>query len=269
MRFVRYITDCSDPNASLRLGIKGATLWRATPQVYGVASEYEAAGMLVDALDVANGSKGVILVNVAPRNGQGKQYPNGIPFGYFRVGETLVVTTIGAKTLSLVSKLDIISTIHVLDIERVSQWAVEQRLITRDEADRMRTTQFRSLNFAPVAAKWVGLWHGLPYKECRISDLVPEQDGDFVWFVDCFGNCKTSLLPSQANLLAQLGGTSGGVKLPSRCFSRLSDVPDDGQLAWITGSSGSGVNRFLELVLQGGSAAEAGKLCVGSTIQAR
>lgn len=265
--FTRFITDCADPNASLRLGLQGEVLFGVTPQVVPVGSEIEAAGLLVDALDVCSGIPGIIFVNIAPRNGDAAKWENGVPFGHFSVGLTHVITTIGAKTLSLVAKLGLVKTVNVLDIPTVSEWAVARFLINGNEAKELRTTQFRSLRFAPTVGNWITRRNDVPSTETPIDDLVPHSLSreHRVWFEDCFGNLKTTRvargLPARIGLEDRIGEV--------RFRERLKDVPDDGEPTWIVGSSGYGDCRFLELVVQGASAADALKLKAGDKIPNR
>jgi hypothetical protein len=75
--------------------------------------------------------------------------------------------------------------------------------------------------------------------------------------VDCFGNCKTTLLSVDDHLNTRLA------ELPR--YAYLKDVPD-GESGVIVGSSGHGQNRFLEIVTQGGDASKSLNLEVGSLL---
>src|SRR5688572_12965729 len=97
--FVTIINDCKDENAFGRQATKAAALFGCSIVTVGVDSDIEAAGNLIDCLDAGEGKEGVILVNVAPRHGDAKKWPNGTPFGYFLYKETLVVTSIDGLTL--------------------------------------------------------------------------------------------------------------------------------------------------------------------------
>ena len=260
MKFARFITDCADPNATLRLGLRGQILFGTPPQIAHVRTEIEAAGLLIDALDVASGNEGVIFVNVAPRNGDvQRKHHNGVPFGYFLVGRTLVVSTIGPETLSLGARLGIIKTVHIFDIPTVVTWAVASSLLSQSEADDLIVTQFRSLRFAPLVGKWLSETRDVPSEPVSIDTIVNSSCKCRVWFVDCFGNCKTTQFVCGHEVPERLAGNF-------KFYPRLKDVPDDGQPAWIIGSSGYDNNRFLELVVQGRSAAEVLQLRPGSLI---
>lgn len=228
--YCTIINDCRDANAAGRQATKVASLLGCPTNFIGVKSDLEAAGNLVDALDAGEGKEGIVLVNVAPRSGRGKKWQNGSPFGYFWYKRTLVVSTIDGFTLSLVKKLQIVEEINILDCPV--------------------DTQFRSYEFLPKAAESIFTGKGLPSTAISIDKIVGAPHA--VWWIDNFGNCKTTLLIEEKK---------GGLPF----ISRLKDVPN-GESAIVVGSSGIGNKRFLEVVVQGGSAAEHFKLSSGSAI---
>jgi hypothetical protein len=73
--------------------------------------------------------------------------------------------------------------------------------------------------------------------------------------IDNFGNCKTTLLETEADMHPTSIAR----------FARLKDVPNDTP-ALIAGSSGIPGKRFLELVVQGGNAAQHFSLTLGSPL---
>ncbi len=243
--YVTIISDCHDDNAKTRQTIRAGSLLSSPVTYCGVNSDIEAAGNLVDALDVSTGHANVILVNVAPRHGAAKKWPNGTPFGYFRIGGSLVVTTIDGHVLSLVKKLGLVDAISVFDIPTVAEYAFQAKLLSREQADYLKVTQFRSLEFMPRAAAWLVQGHDLPataWPIIEVPDMPPS-----IWWVDNFGNCKTTLLPDEHdNILPGLREKLGH-------HDRLKDVAN-GETAVVTGSSGIGDIRFLEIMTQGGSA---------------
>jgi hypothetical protein len=238
--FVTIINDCRDANAAGRQATRAAALFGAPVHLVGVSSDLEAAGNVVDVLDAAGGAEGVVLVNVAPRHGAAKKWPNGTPFGWFRSGRTLVAASIDGLTLSLAKKLGIADAVNVLDIPTVIAQAVTDGLIGRRDGERVVATQFRSFEFLPRAAAWIASGADVPSERMDASE-VPDAP-PAVWWIDNFGNCKTTLLE----------GEEAGLPFPR--YPRLKDVPDGGA-ALIVGSSGFGDRRFLELVVQGGNAA--------------
>ncbi|HVZ58313.1 MAG TPA: SAM hydroxide adenosyltransferase [Patescibacteria group bacterium] len=269
--FTTIITDCTDANVEGRLGTRVASLFGVTPTFVGVGNnlqtnnaqdpaEYEAAGCLIDVLDASEG-EGVILVNVANRHGKGKKWPNGTPFGSFYVGKQLVVATIDGYCLSFIKKLHLASEIQIFDIPTVTASLVQQHILTPELAQRINHTQFRSFEFQPRVAKWLTDGLTLPTQSYSLAQVeaLPES----IWYIDNFGNCKTTLLPEDI-------GFTQGKTIPTKlgelmCFARMKDVPN-GQPGLIIGSSGYGEKRFLEVIVQGVSAAKKFHLSVGSTI---
>lgn len=247
--FVTVINDCRDANAFGRQATRAASLFGCPVHTLAVSGELEAAGNLVDALDAADGRKGVILVNVAPRHGAAKRWPNGTPFGWFRLGDTLVAASVDGLTLSLAKKLGLVDGVRLFDIPEVMAAAAGHRLIPRETADYVVTTQFRSLEFLPRAACWLTQGYELPSSALAVEDLADAPDA--VWWVDNFGNCKTTVLPEELDAFRDAEAFAGVASLQH--YERLKDVPD-GEAAFVTGSSGIGARRFVEVVIQGGDA---------------
>ncbi len=269
--FVTIINDCTDDNVKGRLGTRVASLFGTAPTYVGVGmnlvtdnasdpAEYEAAGCLIDVIDAAN-SEGVVLVNVANRHGKGKRWPNGTPFGYFILDNVLVVSTIDGLTLSLIKKLGLTDVIRLMDIPTVTKLLAKKDIITQDLAHHITHTQFRSFEFEPRVAKWISEGVVIPHEDYSIANVQTIPNA--IWYVDNFGNTKTTLLPKDIAF-------EPGKKIPTRfgevtCYSRLKDVPN-GETAFIIGSSGYKEQRFLEFVVQGVSAAEKFNLSAGSPI---
>src|SRR5579872_4882433 len=130
--FVSIITDCRDDLAMGRQLARIAVLFgnaSTIPIGVGEFTEVEAAGNLIDILDATEGKEGVVLVNVAPRHGRGKKWPNGTPFGYFWYKKTLVVSTIAEQTLSLVKKFGIADSLFLTDIPTVIDFVIKNDLL--------------------------------------------------------------------------------------------------------------------------------------------
>ncbi|OGH73351.1 MAG: hypothetical protein A3C90_03135 [Candidatus Magasanikbacteria bacterium RIFCSPHIGHO2_02_FULL_51_14] len=255
---VTIINDCRDDDARVRQENRVAALLPDTRHISfcGVGSTLEAAGCLVDALDALLGAEAIVLVNVAPRNGEARQWANGSPFGWTRVGRTLILGTVQGYTFSLLQKvLGEPLIINVFEFDA----AVDALGLDPATAARVKTTQFRSYEFLPrVAAALVA---GKEIPTAPFDDVPDPPDG--IWFVDGFGNLKTTLLENHPSFCADnlahvsVSGdveTGGTVECDAICYHRLKDVPD-GKLGIVVGSSGLGDRRFLELVVQGGSAA--------------
>lgn len=263
---ISIINDCFDENARLRqISRAGALFPQAGVNCFAVTSELEAAGYLVDALDAFEGRAGIILVNVAPRSGEAKKWKNGTPFGYFRFRDTLVVSSVDGLVLSLAKKLGLIDRFQLLDIETVLGSISDEEL---SPAAKLRTinTQFRSFNFLPRAADWIWRGYQLPQEPYALDEIKDAPDA--AWLVDNFGNIKTTLLGG--NYCFQNGDDVevfvNGKKWRLEYFSRLKDLPDQ-VVGIVEGSSGIGDQRFLEIIFQGGNAAEKLGLKAGDRVE--
>lgn len=137
--FATIINDCHCYNARGRQETRLASLLNCGVNFIKVNSDIEAAGNLVDVLDAGFGSKGVVLVNVPPRNGRAKKWKNGTPFGYFYYGETLIISTIDGLTLSLVKKMGVTNHINVINLEET----VRLRLVNEGK-EELKKTQFKN-----------------------------------------------------------------------------------------------------------------------------
>lgn len=219
----------------------------------GVKSDLEAAGCLIDALDALGAREGgLVLVNVAPRHGKAKKWPNGSPFGYFHYYHTLVLASIDGLTLSLAKKLGCLTEINVFFVPAVTQVMAQHGLIPKKSIERINNSQFRSFDVIPHVAYCLLKGIRIPSVVTLVEEIVPDPP-KAVWYVDCFGNVKTTILPEEVNFLKiDKLETRVGV-LP--CYHHLVDVPD-GQVALVDGSSGLEDKRFLEIVAPGGKAAE-------------
>jgi len=257
---VTIITDCQDSNAFGRQLTRASSLFNCPVFPVSVNLDIEAAGNLIDTLDAIEDREGVVIVNVAPRNGEGKKWENGTPFGYFKYRNVSVITTIAGKTLSLIKKLKLVKSIQLLDIPQVVKFAGEKGIMVEGDGERIIRTQFRSYEFASKAVYWIYSKEKIPSKELSLETI--DDKCRKVWWIDNFGNCKTTILKEELNVRNNRVRTSIG---NLQYFSRLKDVPD-GETAIINGSSGIGENRFVEIVVQGGSAKDDLKLSTGDLI---
>ncbi|MEU3064290.1 SAM hydroxide adenosyltransferase [Streptomyces subrutilus] len=255
------LTDCADPNALARQSARIATLFGATPTVLplgGPDPEGAAALTLLDLLrstDLIGGPTQpvVVLVNIAPRDGH---WPNGVPFCYFRHGDHLVISTLNHRVLApLVTYLGL-TEVQVTDVREVLEaaaagWAE----LAPAEVEEMVRTQFRSLWYVPLLARWLADGRPVPARPAAVREPAPQEVR--VAVVDNFGNCK---LDRPAADLPGYDGAEGlsvhsrreGRTVRVRCYDRLPDVPF-GEPGITVGSSGIG---FAELVVRGGSAAD-------------
>ncbi|MFH1253636.1 MAG: hypothetical protein V1664_04910 [Candidatus Uhrbacteria bacterium] len=256
---ITIINDCRDANAAGRQIARATALLNGPVSFIGITSDLTAAGNLIDTLDALEENPGVILVNVAPRNGAAKKWKNGTPFGYFWYKKILVLASIDGFTLSLIKKFGLAETINVFDIPEVLNYLVANNVLPKELETYITSTQFRSYDFLPRAAAFLINGQKLPTTPLSITEIpdVPPA----VWWIDNFGNGKTTLLPE--DLKNQTSLTTKFGSLPY--FERLKDVPDK-TTAVITGSSGLGEKRFLEIVVQGESAEKKFNLVIGEDI---
>lgn len=261
--FVRIISDCRDDNARGRVETRIATLLGITPGFTGVANDLEAAGNLVDILAAGLGRRGIVIVNVAPRDGKRE---NGSPFGVFQWKETTVLTTIDGMTLSLVRMLGICEQIKVIDFDRTLDVIASHFGLSDDERDAIRNTQFRGLEFQPFCAALLAGNEELPGHSAPIT-VTSHSLRHTVWWIDNFGNVK---LTTSASAYTFAPGSTiefrlRGIPFSLSFYPRLKDVPK-GQSAIIQGSSGIGDQRFLEIVVKGESAAKRFGIASGETL---
>lgn len=241
---ITILTDCRDTNAASRQTSRYAALFPgATSILYGITHDIEAAGCIVDMLDAGLDTKQIIVANIAPRTE--REHENGSPFFYAQIGNVLVIGTI--TTFSLLQKLTIISEVQETDVYEVCS-----RFLPDKIAQRIAHTQFRSFEYVPRLAKWLDEQKDIPSRTSTIRAIEKE----YVWFVDNFGNCKTTIT-EQTDLPHTLN------QLPF--YPRLADVPLH-TAAVTRGSSGYGEQRFLEVVVQGGNAAQELDLHVASVL---
>lgn len=258
---ITIINDSKDANAVGRQETRVTSLLGSPVTFVGVSSDLEASGNLIDALDAIEEREGVVLLNLAPRNRQTDKWANGAPFGYFWYKKILVIATIDGFTLSLVKKLQLVDCVNVLEISSSLDRLIENGDIPKDLKEYIVDTQFRSFDFVPRIAKFL-----LEHKDTQSTPLYISEvfsAPPAVWWVDNFGNCKTTVLPEEISFKANNRVLTKLGELPF--YSRLKDVPDK-TAALIIGSSGLGTKRFLEVVIQGGSAAEHFNLSSGSLI---
>lgn len=269
------ITDCADGLARSRQQLRFESLFGVSPAFLGVSSyePLEAAGSLLDQLDIFNnfpaGDKqpsSVVLVNVAPRGEDVREkWDNGVPFCHFRTGNALVVSTFTERVLALAHRFGVVNEVELMDIPTVTQAAVSWGGLTSAQADKINHSQFRSLEFLPLAAYWLSSGRAVPSKVRSLQDLPDTQN--LVWHTDSFGNAKTTLAPEDIGFEPgkQVRLSSGREAV---CHARLADVPK-GVTALTVGSSGYGDKRFIEVAIgHRGRAADEHNLSVGSAVVA-
>lgn len=262
--YVTIINDCRDPLTMNRQVVRAATLFPATnigSVGVGNYADLEASGIIIDTIDAAMDEPGIILANVAPRHGKAKKWDNGTPFGHIKYQNTHIFATVDGATLSLVRKYGLADSIEVYDIPTVLDTMIKNGKLAPHLREPITNTQFRSFEFLPRVAKWYMLGIDIPHEVHPLSDFLPAPQA--IWYLDNFGNCKTTLWSEEINhkvgtkLMTQWG------EIP--CYNRLKDVPN-GEPGLIIGSSGYREKRFIELVVQGKSAAEHFSVKVGDKL---
>lgn len=268
--FAGVITDCEDDSMVAmtdRLASWLDCTALAPIGVHGEHQDLQASHHLVRRLDATCKRPGTYLVNAAPRDAAAQaSHENGAPFGFFYHGETLVVSTLHGRTLSLVKKLGIATRIKVVTIAEVLRVAVEHGELSAETALRVENTQFRGLEFGPRLIDWLTRdkdddtgWE-VPYKE---EDINPTPVGDVVCLIDNFGNIKTNVVADDLDLEAgQMVETVVG---PIQYQHYMHDVTV-GETALVTGSHGIDEKRLIELVIRKGRAGDKYDLKVGDPI---
>lgn len=257
--FSTIINDCRDSNAQGRQTSRLTSLIETNVSFIGVQSDLEAGLQLVDILDATAGAKGLILVNVAPRGGHTTRWENGTPFAYFYHGETLVICTIDGYVLSAIKQLRLIDGLSLLNIHTSTNTMLETGFISTEHAQRLPYSQFRSFDFIPFVGAFILKGNSLPtspYPLTEVPDLPPA-----VWFIDNFGNCKTTLTRTSIDENSELKTRFGTLTFTEH----LRDVPDN-QPAVTVGSSGYEHTRWLELVIQRSPFASAYNVRLGDNL---
>lgn len=256
--FTSIITDCSDDNALNRQVTRYSSLLDTPVSVVRLKffgsegnGELEGAGNLIDTIDATGGASGVIVVNTAHRDGKGKKWPNGTPFGYFFYKKTLIIATIDGYCLSLAKKFKLTKNINLTDVPTVIDTMIKRGLYQEEFRKLVVDSQFRSYEYVPHLAKWINDGVEIPSKVYSISK-VPDTP-DCIWWVDNFGNCITTKLPEEI-------GHRPGKKIKTKygvftCYNRMKDVPN-GETGLIIGSWGLRLDRFVSLIIQGQSSAK-------------
>lgn len=261
---ITIINDCQDQNAKLRqVSRVGSYFKNASVNCFGVNSELEAAGFLLDAIDAFEGREGIILANVAPRNGSAHRWKNGTPFGFFWHKKTLVVTTVDGIILSLVKKYGIIEKLYVFEIKETLR-AIKKNELSDETKNRIISSQFRSYDFLPRAAYWIKKKINLPKEEFDLN-LVPNISNK-IWFTDNFGNAKTTIDSISLGERKSVALRINGNEVKFNYYKCLRDLKDE-ETGIVRGSSGVFENRFLEIMTQGKNTANILNLKIGDNVE--
>jgi len=251
-------TDCRDPNALTRLKTRLTTLFKnSAVHAVGINTDIEASGCILDTLDAmrVGHTYAIIIGNLAPRTD--KKHKNGAPFYLGYNNKTIIIAT--ETCFTLLAKLGLVTTIYETDVETVCK-----QFLPKDEAHRIANSQFRSFEYVPRLARWAYDKEKFPSTPSKVHT----RNGDQIWWVDNFGNCKTTITEKEIsnkikNKVITLAIGKKKVKIPF--YKRLADVPK-GKPGIVIGSSGYENTRFAEIVIQGGSASAKLKISLGSQI---
>lgn len=259
---ITIITDCFDDNARGRQVARYASFFpSATIQLLAVKSDIQAAGFLLDICDSFLDGNHLVVVNVAPRHGEGKKWENGTPFSYFEYDGNLILSSIDGYTLSLVKKLQILKQLFVVDIQKVLEKAFLEEEISEEELDYIKNTQFRSFEFLPRLAIWLAeKTFDIPSKKFNIEE-IPEL-WSAIWHIDNFGNCKTTMLASEFNR-----DCISDPRFEEVTFRDYLRHVEPNEMAFVKGSSGFDTERFIEIVKNGGDAADELNVYIGDEVK--
>lgn len=137
---------------------------------------------------------------------------------------------------------------------------IDTRALSASLRKRISKSQLRSYEFLPRATAYLLDHREISGIETSISEF-PDAPNT-IWWVDNFGNCKTTLFEEDIAIVHGYAETKFG-RLPY--FKKLNDVPSC-TTAIISGSSGIDNKRFLEIVVQGESAAKILNISSGDPI---
>ncbi len=269
-------TDCLDENAKARYAA-AFTAWFGAPPasitgIEGPEGLLEGSLNLVDVYaagrtfgPLRSNQVQILMGNIAPRDVTVGQHSNGTPFCFSWIGEdALLVSTYTPELFRLLRRVGLVTEVNVVDVHDVMKWAESLGLCTAEEVGRVTNTQFRSLEFAPFLA-WV-----LATKKFEVPVSYPVEldclpHTGTVVKEDNFGNHTLDVLPGEVDLVeGHVLTLSGGMDVV--CYNRLADVPRDGRVAVVIGSSGTPGERFLMVTMQGSSAAQRLEVGVGTRL---
>lgn len=254
MKNLTIISDCRDEQARARQVIRyQSLLGSATTNFVGVSNDIEASGNLIDVIDAYGNADGIIVSNVAPR-GNKEKYQNGIPFCFHRFKNLWIIGT--PNCFSLAKKLKLFSKTFKTDVFEVCR-----KFLSEKEALLIANSQFRSFEYLPYLVKWITEGKDIPKTEIIIENFGYK---NFVWCVDCFGDCKTTTISPLA--VDPYKSSTKYSYLDVEFYERLADVPKNKLPVLTRGSSGYGSKRFIEIVIQNKSAADILGLKIGSQV---
>lgn len=259
---ITLITDCSDENARGRQIARYASLFPSTTiQLLAVKSDIQAAWFLLDVCDSFLDGNHLVVVNVAPRDGEWKRWENGAPFGYFEFDGHTIISSVGGCVLSLVKKFEILKNFYTWDIPTLLEEAFIAEEVSEEEKEYIKNTQFRSFEFLPRIAVWMAeKSFEIPSKRYNIEEIPDIWNR--IWHIDNFWNCKTTILASEFKK-----ENITDTRFEHSTVKKYLRQVDTGELAFVEGSSGFDTERLIEIVKNWADAGDELNLYVGDEIQ--
>lgn len=255
-RTIIVINDVCDENGRVKQQARCHNLLGVVPIFLGVKDDAEAAGEIVDQFANLQGAPGLIIAQSAPRTTETNK-TNGTSFCYFWVADTLFITSVKGRILSLVKKLGLVESVNLIKSDEA---------IVAVGIEKERDSQFRSLEWLFAFAKHLLAGNELVHEVVSIQDF-PDASA-YVWHIDewhghaKWGNCKLSI--TEDELLGQKSFAINGRAVP--IYERLKDVPE-GELGLVrVGSSGINGRRFVEISVGNGNASQVLNLSVGDEV---
>ncbi len=245
---IAVVSDCGGQAMSRMMTRLLALHSDAVCVPYESATIMEASGNVVDALDALAGRPGAIVCNSAPRKHARETNGDTIVYGCVR-GHAIVVATVG--TLGMLKKLVPDFSASAIDVDAFMNYL---------SLGERRRFNFRGLEVIPHILRSVRDRSNLS-KVSSPHHTFPAVS-QCAWLVDRIErkrtNIKLSILRCEApwfvpgqKVMIQFSGLS--VRTMT-CYERLTDIPEN-NFGIYEGSSGYGDNRFLEVAVNGGSAA--------------
>jgi hypothetical protein len=259
---ITLITDCFDENARGRQTARYASLFpSATIQLLAVKSDIQAAGFLMDICDSFLDGNHLVVVNVAPRDGNAKKWENGTPFWYFEFDGHTIISSVDWYVLSLVKKLQILKQFFIWDIPTVLEQAFLEEEVSEDEKEYIKNTQFRSYEFLPRVAVWMAeKSFEIPQKRYNIEEIPDIWNR--IWHIDNFWNCKTTILASEFKR-----ENISDVRFENIEFKKYLKQVNSEEKAFVEGSSWFDTERCIEIVKNWWDAGDTLNLYIGDEIK--
>lgn len=255
-RTIIVINDVCDENGRAKQQARCHSLLGQVPVFVGVRDDIEASGEIIDQFANLKGAPGLIIAQSAPRTTETNK-TNGTGFCYFWHEDTLFITSVKGRILSLVKKLGLVANVNLIK----SDEAIDQVGVVNE-----RDSQFRSLEWLYAFAQHLLSGQDLPHEKVSINEF-PDASV-FVWHIDKWqghdkwGNCKLSL--TEDEVVDQSEIQIKGQTIP--LYNSLKDVPEGGLGVVRFGSSGLRGRRFLEVSVGNGNASQKLNLSVGDEV---